>query len=206
MNECGKWFYDETVKDHFFNPRNIIKSEKEIQEYEADGIGMVGSPQCGDAMKFFIKVDKNEKITDCKWQTFGCATAIASTSIFSEMIIGKTIEEVFKITAKDIADKLGGIPARKFHCSVLADRAFREAANDYYKKTGQTDKVVEKTAVVIDKVLKITDTDIEHAVLDGALTFEAVQNKTKVGVHDKECIPKVKELIEKFKEKYFGDE
>jgi NifU-like protein involved in Fe-S cluster formation/bacterioferritin-associated ferredoxin len=207
MSECTNWFYDEKVKDHFFKPRNIFKSEDEIKNFNPDGIGMVGSPQCGDAMKFFIKVDKNtEKITDCKWQTFGCATAIASTSMFSEMIIGRTISDVFTITAKDIADKLGGIPAKKFHCSVLADRAFREAVNDYYRKTGQEDKVIEKKAAVIDAVLKITDADIEHAVLDGALTFEDVQKKTKVGVHDKDCIPKVKELIEKFKNKYFGED
>lgn len=206
------WFYNEKVKEHFFNPKNIFRAPEEAAQYslEADGIGLVGSPQCGDGMKMFIKVDRdNDRIIDCKWQTYGCATAIASTSAFSEMVLkdgGLKIDEALKITAKDIADYIGGIPARKFHCSVLAHKAFKEAVNDYFEKSGQKDRVVRGVAKVIDKVLKVTDRDIEHAVLDGALTFEQVQRKTKVGVHDKECIPKVKELIEYYKDKYYGDE
>lgn len=206
------WFYSEKVKEHFFHPKNIFKTHEEAAEYalESDGIGLVGSPACGDGMKMFIKVDKeNDKVIDCKWQTYGCGTAIASTSAFSVMILqdgGMKINDALKITPKDIADYIGGIPPRKFHCSVLAHKAFREAVNDYFEKSGQNDRIKGGSVKVIDRVLKITNRDIEHAVLEGATTFEAVQRKTKVGVHDKECIPRVKELIERYKRKYFGDE
>ena len=138
-----------------------------------------------------------------------CGTAIASTSAFSVMILqngGIKINDALKITPKDIADYIGGIPPRKFHCSVLAHKAFREAVNDYFEKSGQKERIKGGSVKVIDKVLKVTNRDIKHAVLEGATTFEAVQRKTKVGVHDKECIPKVKELIERYKEKYFGEE
>ncbi len=210
-HDGSSWFYTDVVKDHFFSPRNIFKTTKEAEEYEkaADGIGLVGSPACGDGMKMFIKIDKDGKLSQVKWQTYGCGTAIASTSAYSVMLTengGMTVDEALEVKPKDIADYLGGIPARKFHCSVLADKAFREAVNDHYKKTGQEDKITSEGAKVIDKVLKITDQDIEHAVLEGALDFEAVQKKTKVGVHDKECIPVAENLIKVYKEKYFGDD
>lgn len=126
------WFYTEKVKDHFFHPRNIL-TDAEVKKYKADGIGQVGSPVCGDVMKMWIKV-KDNKIIECKFQTFGCASAIASTSMLSEMAIGKTLEEAAKITPKDILDKLGGLPAQKIHCSVLGDQALRAAIEDYRKK------------------------------------------------------------------------
>jgi NifU-like protein len=129
------WFYTDTVKDHMFNPRNIFRTEEECKSYDADGIGEVGSPACGDMMRFLIKI-KGNKIKDCKWQTYGCGTAIASTSIFSEMIQGMAIDDALKITSKDIADRLGGVPQHKFHCSILAARAFKEAVEDYRKKNG----------------------------------------------------------------------
>ena len=208
VGHTGKdWFYTDTVKDHFFHPRNIFKTAEEVKEFNADGVGLVGSPACGDGMKLFIKVN-DDKIVDVKWQTYGCGTAIASTSAFSVMLLengGLSIEEALKIKPKDIADYLGGIPPRKFHCSVLADKAFREAVNDYFKKSGQLKRVVEGSAKIVDNVLKITDHDIEHAVLEGAHDLESVQKKTKVGIHDKECIPVVEKLNEKYKEKYFGD-
>jgi NifU-like protein len=129
------WLYTDSVKDHFFNPRNLFKTTEEVKKYEkeADGIGEVGSPACGDVMKMFIKV-KDGKIKECKWQTFGCASAIASTSMLSVMVIGKTIEEAKKITPKDIVNKLGGLPPRKIHCSVLGDKALRAAIDNYEKK------------------------------------------------------------------------
>lgn len=201
-NKGEPWFYSEKVKEHFFHPKNLITDE-EIKKFKADGVGIVGSMQCGDSMKMFIKV-KNNIITDCKFQTYGCATAISSTSIFTEMVKGKTIEEALKITPKDIVRALGGIPERKFHCSVLADKSFREAVNDYHKKTKQFNKISSPSEKIIDKVLKITDKDIEEAVLNGALTFEDVQKKTKVGIHDKECIEEVKQLINFYRRKYYG--
>lgn len=136
-NKDENWFYSAIVKEHFFNPKNIFKTDKEAEEYEktADGIGQVGSPQCGDVMKMYIKVDKKTNtIKECKWQTFGCASALSSTSILSEMAIGKTLEEAKKITPQDIVKALGGLPARKIHCSVLGDQALRAAIEDYEKK------------------------------------------------------------------------
>ncbi|MBD3311754.1 MAG: hypothetical protein GF349_04680 [Candidatus Magasanikbacteria bacterium] len=130
----NNWLYSEIVKDHFFNPRNILKKQEE-GNFKSDGEGRVGSPACGDEMLFMIKVDPNtNKITDCRWQTFGCASAIASTSILSEMILengGMNIEEAKKITPQDILKRLGGLPPRKIHCSVLGDQALRKAIEDY---------------------------------------------------------------------------
>ncbi len=128
-----EWFYSDTVKDHFFNPRNLLKTKEEAEEYSkiADGIGIKGSPACGDMMKIWIRVDEEDRIQECKYQTFGCATAIASTSMFSTMVEGMKIEDALSIKPKDISEKLGGLPEAKFHCSVLADQAFKEAVKDY---------------------------------------------------------------------------
>lgn len=208
--ESNTWFYTETVKDHFFSPVNFIKTEEEAKEYEekCDGVGQVGSPACGDMMKLWIKIDKeNDKITECKWQTFGCASAIASTSMLSVMITendGIDITAALKIKPQEIVSRLHGLPQRKFHCSVLGDKALRAALNDYFRKTGQLNRIEVEGAKVIDKVLKITDKDIEEAVLEGAHTFEDVQKKTKVGIQDKTCIPEVEQLIKFYQEKYFG--
>lgn len=131
------WFYSEIVKEHFFNPRNFI-SDEEIKNYEYDGLGMVGSPACGDVMKVWIKVDdKGEKIIDLKWQTFGCASAIASTSMLSVMVTeneGMKIKDALKLRAKDILKRLDGLPKIKIHCSVLGDKALRSAIDDYLKR------------------------------------------------------------------------
>lgn len=200
----GGWVYSKTVHEHFLHPKNIALNGK--PSFKANGIGMVGSPACGDMMKFWIYIDpKTEKIKKCAWQTFGCASAIASTSMLSVMITkndGLSLEKALKITPKDIIKKLGGLPDRKVHCSVLGDRALREAINNYFFNSKQTDKMKEVKAKVIDKVLGITDKDIEQAVLDGARTLSEVQHKTKVGLGDKNCLPEVVTLIEFFKEKH----
>jgi len=119
--------YNETVMEHFTNPRNVGEIE------DADGIGEVGSPQCGDIMKIFLKVEDNI-IKDIKFKTFGCASAIASSSIMTDMVKGKTIEEALALTNKDVVDALGGLPKPKVHCSVLAEEAIRSAIEDYKKK------------------------------------------------------------------------
>jgi len=119
--------YTEKVKDHFYNPRNV----GEIKD--ADGVGTVGNPVCGDVMNIFIKV-KGERITDIKFKTFGCAAAIASSSITTEIVKGKTLDEAMKLTRDDVANELGGLPAVKMHCSNLASDALREAIKDYRKK------------------------------------------------------------------------
>jgi NifU-like protein involved in Fe-S cluster formation len=208
--DSQKWFYTDTVKEHFFTPRNIFVSEAEAQEYakNCDGIGMVGSPACGDAMKMWIKVDKeNDVIKELKWQTFGCASAIASTSMLSTMVTengGMKIDSALKLKPQDIMNRLGGLPNRKFHCSVLGDKALRSAINDHFRKSGQVSRIIVEGARIIDAATKTTDKDIEEAVLDGALTFEDVQKKLKIGIADKAVIPAVEELIRFYKEKYFG--
>jgi len=119
--------YTEIVLDHFRNPRNM----GEIKD--ADGIGKVGNPTCGDVMAIYIKV-KNDKIVDIKFQTFGCTAAIASSSIATELVKGKTIDEALELTRNDVARELGGLPAIKTHCSNLASGALHEAIKDYRKK------------------------------------------------------------------------
>jgi len=135
MSDVNQWYYSDKVKDHFFNPKNFISEDPKEGEYDA--MGEVGSFTCGDIMKIWIKVEpKTKKIKDLKWRTWGCATAIASTSMFSEMVIegeGMTIDEALKITPQEIAEHLGGIPDIKFHCSVLADQAFKKAVENYHQ-------------------------------------------------------------------------
>ncbi|HXK39574.1 MAG TPA: iron-sulfur cluster assembly scaffold protein [Candidatus Paceibacterota bacterium] len=133
---CGggvsPWLYSETVKDHFFHPRNILLDET---GYVADGIGVVGSPACGDMMAVWIKVDAaSERIRECKWRTFGCASAIASTSMMSCMATengGMTLADAKRLAPEAIIERLGGLPDRKYHCSVLGHQALREAIIDY---------------------------------------------------------------------------
>jgi nitrogen fixation protein NifU and related proteins len=119
--------YTEKVMDHFRNPRNM----GEIKD--ADGFGKVGNPTCGDVMAIYIKV-KDERIMDIKFKTFGCTAAIATSSILTEIVKGKTIEEALKVTRDDVANELGGLPAIKMHCSNLAADALKEAIKDYRKK------------------------------------------------------------------------
>jgi NifU-like protein involved in Fe-S cluster formation/bacterioferritin-associated ferredoxin len=204
--EMEEWFYTDVVKDHFFSPRNILRTTQEVENYKHDGMGMVGSPACGDMMKMWIKVG-DDKIIDCKWQTFGCGSAIASTSMLSVMLTengGMKLDQALRLKPQDIVKRLIDLPQRKFHCSVLGDKALRAAINDHFKKTGQHARVVVEGAKVIDKILKITDKDIEEAVLEGAVTLEDVQKKTKVGAQDKSCIPEVEQLIRFYREKFFG--
>jgi bacterioferritin-associated ferredoxin len=142
-----------------------------------------------------------------KWRTFGCGSAIASTSMHSVMVTedgGRTLDEALAIRPQHITARLGGLPNRKIHCSVLSDKALRQAANDYFRKSGQTERIVVEGARVIDKILKITDHDIEEAVLEGADTVEKMQARTKVGTGDPSCLPEVEQLIRFYKEKYFG--
>lgn len=201
------WFYTDTVKDHFFNPRNFMIDES---EYGDAAMGMVGSPACGDAMKVWIRVDaETERITDLKWKTFGCGSAIAATSIMSVMVTengGMALDDARRLSPKMIMERLGGLPARKVHCSVLGDKALRAAINDWYRRQGLHEKIEVEAGRLIDRPLNITDLDIEEAVLDGAVTLEQVQDKTKVGTGDPACIPEVEQLIRFYREKHFGVE
>lgn len=123
--------YSEKVMDHFRNPRNVGEIE------DADGIGEVGNAKCGDIMKMYIKVDKQtQTITDVKFKTFGCGSAIATSSIATEMIMGKPVSEALTLTNKAVVEALDGLPAHKIHCSVLAEEAVKLAVKDYYDKNG----------------------------------------------------------------------
>ena len=130
----GKRFlYSKEVEDHFFNPRNVLGEKVDLDQFNAKA--EIGSPACGDVMKVFLLIDpKSKKILDFKWKTFGCASAIASTSILSEMAIGKTIDQAYQITADQIVKALGGLPKKKIHCSVLGDRALRVAIDNFRKR------------------------------------------------------------------------
>lgn len=128
--------YNDKVMDHFMNPHNVGEIEN------ADGIGTYGSPVCGDMMQISITVE-DDKIIDAKFKTFGCGSAIASSSVATDMIIGMTIDEALELTNKQIIDELGGLPAIKVHCSVLADHAIKSAIYDYAQKTGKTYKGLE---------------------------------------------------------------
>ncbi len=201
------WLYSDIVKEHFFNPKNLLINGQE-ENYQADGMGRVGSPACGDEMVIWIKVDKKtEKIKECKWQTFGCGSAIASTSMLSVMVTekgGMTLEKALKIKPQDIMKRLGGLPVRKIHCSVLGDKALRAAINDYFRSTGQHSRIITEGAKIVDEKLKITDHDIEEAVLEGAKTLVDVQKRLKVGVATPEAIPEIEQLIRFYSEKYYG--
>ena len=120
--------YTEIVKDHFLSPRNFLMGDEKNFDFNAKGT--VGNPVCGDQMNMYLKI-KNNKIEDIKWKTYGCASAIASTSALSELAKGKTLEEAEKISAKDITDFLGGLPEHKVHCSVLGHEALKDAIKNY---------------------------------------------------------------------------
>lgn len=130
--------YSYKVLDHFQNPRNVGKIE------DADGVGEVGNARCGDIMKIYLKVDENEVITDVKFNTFGCGSAIASSSMATEMIKGKPLSEALKLSNKAVVEALDGLPAHKLHCSVLAEEAVQAAVEDYYQRHGKGEKISEE--------------------------------------------------------------
>ena len=121
--------YSEKVMDHFMHPRNVGSIEN------ADGVGQVGNAKCGDIMKIYLKIE-NDIIVDVKFETFGCGSAIASSSMATEMIMGKSIQEAMELTNKAVAEALDGLPAHKMHCSVLAEEAIKNALKDYYDRNG----------------------------------------------------------------------
>ena len=123
--------YSEKVMDHFANPRNVGEIE------DANGVGMVGNAKCGDIMKMYLKIDENDVITDCKFKTFGCGAAIATSSMATELIKGRTVKEALELTNSAVVEALEGLPAVKVHCSVLAEEAVKSALADYYTKIGR---------------------------------------------------------------------
>ena len=202
MSETG-WAYSDKVKEHFMNPKNVLMDEEGFQD---DGKGITGNIKCGDEMIFLIKVDKDKGIiTDCKWKTFGCASAIASASVLSEIAKGMKLDDAYNLSAKDITRELEGLPEHKIHCSVLGDKALRAAINDFYLRNGMEDRVKREEERVVCTCMDITDQDIEHAVLEGARTFYEIQERTKAGTGCGECQEEVTQLLEAYKEKHFRE-
>lgn len=199
--EKVNWVYTDKVLEHFMHPKNILADE---EAFQADGRGVTGNIKCGDQMIVAIKVDRDRGIiTDCRWKTFGCASAIASTSVMSEMVKGMKLEDAFRLSPRDINKELGGLPEHKIHCSVLGDKALRAAINDYYERSGLHDKVEREEARVVCNCMNITDHEIEDAVLEGARTYYELQEKTKVGTVCGECKDEVERLLEFYKNRHF---
>lgn len=200
------WVYSDIIKDHFFHPRNLLLKDPKPGEFDAEG--QIGAPVCGDVMRMWIKIDsKTERIKKLKWRTFGCGSAISTTSIFSVMVTekgGTKIDDALKIRPQDIMKRLGGLPARKVHCSVLADKAFRKTINNYFRKTGQHQRIIVEGQKVIDPTINLTDKDIEEAVLEGAKTIEDLQKRLKVGIGNPESLPEIEQLLRFYQEKYHG--
>jgi NifU-like protein len=179
------WDYTEKVKDHFLNPRNVGDI------LDADGVGEVGSMACGDALRLTFKLDANKRIQDVKFQTFGCASAIASSSALTEMLKGKTLEEAEVITNDDIADFLGGLPKEKMHCSVMGRDALEKAILHY---RGEAEKKLDGNLVC--ECFGVTDKEIERAVRENQLkTIEEVTNYVKAGGGCGKCHESIQNII-----------
>jgi NifU-like protein len=181
------WEYTDKVKEHFINPRNV----GEIAN--PDGVGEVGSLACGDALKLTLKVDENHRIVDAKFKTFGCASAIASSSALTEMVIGKTVEEARLITNEHIAEYLGGLPKEKMHCSVMGHEALEKAIACFLE---EPDKKPEGNLVC--ECFGVTDVQIEKAITEHTLTtIEEITNYIKAGGGCGNCHEKIQEIINK---------
>jgi NifU-like protein len=180
------WEYTDKVKDHFLNPRNVGVIA------DADGVGEVGSLSCGDALTFYFKLDDDGKIKDAKFQTFGCASAIASSSALTEMVTGLTLEEAKKITNEDIAEYLGGLPKEKMHCSVMGRDALEKAITCHL---GEPEKEIE--GEIVCECFGVTDLEIKRVVKENHLsTIEEVTDYVKAGGGCGNCHDSIQEIID----------
>ncbi|HSO67042.1 MAG TPA: Fe-S cluster assembly protein NifU [Desulfatirhabdiaceae bacterium] len=180
------WDYTDKVKDHFLNPRNVGEIEN------ADGVGEVGSLACGDALTLYIKLDENQRVKEAKFKTFGCASAIASSSALTEMVIGMTLEEAEKITNEQIAEYLGGLPKEKMHCSVMGRDALEKAIS-CYRDSG--DKVID--GEIVCECFGVTDKQIQRAIQENHLnTVEEVTDYVKAGGGCGKCHEKIQDIID----------
>lgn len=178
------WDYTDKVKEHYKNPKNVGEIE------DANAIGEVGSLSCGDALKIFLKIDENGIVKDAKFQTFGCGSAVASASALTEMIIGKHIDEVEKITNQDIADELGGLPDQKMHCSVMGKEALEAALSSYRGESAH------KKSRVVCQCFGVTEDLIREVVHHNKLkTVEEVTNYTKAGGGCGKCKEDIQKIL-----------
>jgi NifU-like protein len=183
------WEYTDKVREHFLNPRNVGEVEN------PDGIAEVGSIACGDALKLSFKLDENNRIKEAKFKTFGCASAIASSSALTEIIKGMTLEEAMKVSNKDIAEYLGGLPDEKMHCSVMGKEALEKAIENYQ---GAPAEVPEER--VVCACFGVTDREIERAIRENNLTtVEDVTNYTKAGGGCGNCKVEIQEIIDRIR-------
>ena len=180
------WEYTDKVKEHFLNPRNVGVIDK------PDGMGEVGSLACGDALTLYFKLDDAGRIKEAKFQTFGCASAIASSSALTEMIVGLTLEEAEKITNEKIAEYLGGLPQEKMHCSVMGRDALEKAIANY---RGEQEKKID--GEIVCECFGVTDRQIERAVRENHLTtIEQVTDYVKAGGGCGNCHEKIQQIID----------
>lgn len=183
------WEYTDKVKEHFLNPRNVGEIEN------PDGVAEVGSLACGDALKLTFKLDENKKIKEAKFKTFGCASAIASSSALTEMIKGMTVDEALKVSNQDIAQYLGGLPDEKMHCSVMGKQALEKAVENY-----RGAPPLEAGAKIICECFGVTDKEIERAIRENNLsTVEDVTNYTKAGGGCGGCQDAIAQILERVK-------
>jgi NifU-like protein len=183
------WEYTDKVKEHFLNPRNVGEIEN------PDGVAEVGSLACGDALKLTFKLDENKRIKDARFKTFGCASAIASSSALTEIIKGMTVDEALKVTNQDIAKYLGGLPDEKMHCSVMGKQALEKAVENYRGAPS-----IEPGAKIICECFGVTDREIERAIRENNLsTIEEVTNYTKAGGGCGGCHDAIQQIIDQVK-------
>ena len=183
------WEYTDAVKDHFLNPRNAGELE------DANAVGETGSLSCGDALKLFLKVNDNDRIVNASFMTFGCASAVASSSALTEIIKGMTLDEAAKITNDDISDYLGGLPKAKMHCSVMGQSALKKAIANH-----RGIQIMEKPGTIVCECFDVTDLEIIDAVKENGLTTtEEVTNYLKAGGGCGNCLDRIEELIESVK-------
>jgi len=181
------WEYTDKVKEHFLNPCNV----GEIPD--ASAIGEVGSIACGDALKLYLKVDEHDRIVDAKFQTFGCASAIASSSALTELIKGKTVDEALSVTNQDIASYLGGLPKEKMHCSVMGQEALEAAVKNL---RGQSAPAVMPEGEIVCECFGVTDTLIRGVIRENSLkTVEEITDYTKAGGGCGKCLDRLAEIL-----------
>ena len=188
------WEYSEKVKEHFKNPKNVGSIEN------ADAIGEAGALSCGDKLKLYLKIENNI-ITDAKFQTFGCGSAVAASSMLTEMLFGKTVDEAKKITNKHIADELGGLPPEKMHCSVMGREALEDALKNYLQDEdwSELEDGYEPDETVVCHCFNVTEKEIVDAILThNAKTFDDVSKITSAGLACARCKGAILNIIKKY--------
>ena len=186
------WEYSDKVKEHYKNPKNVGSIEN------ADAIGEAGALSCGDKLKIYLKINNKGIIEDAKFQTFGCGSAVASSSILTEMIIGKSVDEARKITNKDIADALDGLPPEKMHCSVMGHEALEDALKNYSGANAEKKEDI-KNAKIICNCFNVSEEEIIKAIKEkGAKSLDDIREINYAGGGCARCVPNIKMLLDKY--------